>query len=1122
MRDSPAFDDETLWFPAHMSAGDSFSRPMAADGAPTGVLPEEDGIGLPRRRLSSTGSGGRKPKGPNKGGVKASSWLWFTLWGAAALGIAGYAARKEIATEMVQGWLKGQGVPSRLHIDSLSFSHATGSFVLGDANRPDVSAGRFDVQFSLNPFASGGQPSARLTTARLDQVFVHLSFKDGKLSFGSLDRLVRSLSVAPKTPGAPAKSITVNDATLVLDSDYGTLQGKGAATLRDGRLSYLDVKLPATHLEGTHGGGDFGGGDVLVRGVAGNQLQVEARLNATQAALHDGGDGVVEGAPARHIEVQNAVLDISGRVPYRDDGVLSGPVDAVIGVTAQGLRAQGYTVADADYRIHLDGRLKDAVQYDGTADVALRSGRVMGQGVDARQVSLSATGLTAHVAAGAVRLKGAVAADAGQVTQNGAGIHGARLRADRFELTADTAGSHAGFDGALTADAPHTADFDLSHTTVALNGAMDSDAASGAWAIKAQGRAASDGSYAGLHALARGRAAGDDITRLDRGLSHFSARVPGFIVSAASQGGDAADVDLHLKGPVDASLDGGLSLSLTPVDGKPVFASHAPGAFDVTLKGGPDVALDVSGLTLAANGAVAGDYVLDGQVSTAPVTGAKVSARGRFSTAGGLSATLGQPLTFTAQSADLGDTFTHLSGALSQTGDAFLHVDGSTWRVTGAFKALGLDAPNELLALRDGEGTLSAFSIAGADAIGLKAGLTGGRVSDSSPAAEERFYPLALTGTLTQDARTLTGRFVAATPKAALQGKPRPVVAIDLDNDNAAQKGQLRLHTLDMTFAPGGLQPRDLSQMGTAVMARQVSGTLSFDGGFRWDHKTTTSAGILKVDGLSFTGAIGTAEKLQGEIDFTSLSPLLSQPNQLLGIYRMDVGLPLSDLAMSLQFQGDRIAIEKASVVTPGGPVHLEPMSVAFDPKVPIAGTATFDGLDFGKVIASTGLSNSMTFEGKLSGRVPFSILGGHITFANGWMKADGPGNISIKRQAVTGVAASGSLTGDGQAGAAAEQPAFNPFQDLAYQAMEHIHYEQLDAKINSQPGGILDTAFHLKGRFTPPQQQKAQVRLVDYLNGTWTQKPLKLPSDTPVELYLDVPVNLDDILDSLSQFGGK
>jgi len=1129
MRDIPAFEDETLWFPAHMSAGDSFSRPMTADGAATGTTAgpsaDDDGIGLPRRRARGSG-GGRSPRNPKKGGVKASSWLWLTLWGAAALGIAGYAARKEIATEFVQGWLKGQGVPSRLHFDSLSLSHASGSFVLGDSKYPDVSAGHFDADFSFNPFAGGGQPSARLKSARLDQVFVHLSYKGGKLGFGTLDHLVHNLSQPSPVPGVPAKSIVVNDATIVAESDYGTITGKGGAELRDGRLSYLAVKLKPGPLDGPRGTGEFGGGDVLVRSAGdtsaqAGQLQVDAKLNASSVDLRDAG-GVVEGGATRQIHIEGATADVSGRVPYREDGVISGPVDAVVAVTARGAGAQGYTIADADYRVHFDGRIKDGAQYDGDADLTLRNGRLNGPGIDVRQAAVSAARLSLHASAGALRAKGAATVDAGQLTQGGVVVRGGRIQANRFELTADGAGGHVDFDGAVSAGDARAGDLDLGRAVTQISGKLDSDAVSGTWIVKAQGNATSSGSYGGLHGLARGRTSGDDIARLDRGLSHFQARVPGFTVSAESQGGDPADIDLRLTAPAQASLDGGLTLDVAPHGGQPLFASHAAGGFDATLKGGPQVALDVSGLTLAADGAIAGDYSLDGQFSTAPVSGAKLAAKGRFSTAGGFAATLAQPVTFTAQSADLGETFTHLSGTIGQTGRVFVHADAAGWRVDGAYTALALEAPNEQLTLKEGAGAFGAFSIAGSDSVGLKASLDSAVVSDGSPADAERFHPLRLSGTLNQDARALGGRFIAATPNALVAGKPMPVVAIDLDNDNAAQKGQLRLRTLGLTFVPGGLQPRDLSQMGTAVLAKSVSGTLSFDGGFRWDHKATSSAGILKVDGLSFAGAIGTAEKLQGEIDFTSLSPLLSQPDQLLGIYRMQVGLPLSDLAMSLQFQGDRIAIEKATVNTPGGAVRLEPMSVAFDPKVPISGAAAFDGLDFGRVIAATGLSNSMTFEGKLSGRVPFSILGGHIGFAGGWMKADGEGNISIKRQALTGVAAGGSLTGDGQASAAAVQPAYNPFQDLAYQAMEHLHYEQLDAKINSQAGGVLDTTFHLKGRFMPPKPQKAQVSLMDYLNGTWTQKPLNLPSGTPVELYLDVPVNLDDILDSLAQFGGK
>ncbi len=1116
MRESPALDDETLWFPAHMSAGDSFSRPLNADAGVTG---EDDGIGLPRRR---PGSGGGPPRKRNSkpGGVKASSWLWLTLWGAAAIGIAGYAARKEIVTELAQSWLKGQGVPARLHFDTLSLDHVTGNFVLGDPNRPDVSAGRFDAEFSLSPFASGGRPLARLNTARLDQVQVHLSYKDGKLGFGSLDRLIHNLSVAPKTPGAPPKEITLSHASVTVDSDYGALSGQGGAVLRDGRLSYLALKLKPARLEGVRGGGDFGGGDVLVRDAGGHQLQVEAKLNAAQLDLRDAGD-VVEGATAHPVDIRGVTLDLSGRVPYRDDGILSGPVDATLAVTAQRVNGHALAAGDIDTRVKLSGRVRNGAQYDGDADVSLRAGRLVAAGIDARQAGVSAAGLHLHATTGSVTANGPVEAGAEAFSQAGIKLKAVRLKAGRFDLTADASGSHATFAGTAAVAGTDAGDLDLTNTTAAVSGDVHSDAQSGDWNIKVSGDLTSGGHYGGLHALARGRAAGDDIARLDRGLDRFTLRASGFALTAEGQGNGPADIDLRLKSPARADLANGLGLTLAPLDGRPVFASHTPGGFNLTLTGGPQATLGVSGLTLSASGAAGGDYSLDGRFSTAPVTGATVTARGHFSTANGLSATLTQPLVFAAQSADLGDTFTHLSGTLAQTGDVFLRADASGWRLGGAFKALALDAANEQLALGGGEGALSAFSIAGSDAVGLKASLDSAAVRDTSPADAERFHPLSLTGTLTQDARALTGRFTAATPKARTAGKPTPVVAIALDNDNAARKGQLTLHTLGLTFTPGGLQPRDLSQMGTAVLARQVSGGLSFDGGFYWDHDRTSSSGVLKVDGLSFSGAIGTAEKLQGEIDFTSLAPLQSRPNQLLGIYHMDVGLPLSDLAMRLQFQGDRIAIETATVDTPGGPVRLEPMSVAFDPKMPITGAASFDGLDFGKVVASTGLGNSLTFEGRLSGRVPFTILGGHITFANGHMAADGPGNISIKRQALTGVAASGSLTGDGQANAAATvQPAFNPFQDLAYQAMEHLHYDQLDAKINSQPGGVLDTNFHLKGRYTPPQRQKAQVSLFDYLNGTWTQKPLKLPSDTPVELNLDVPVNLDDILDSLSQFG--
>jgi len=210
--------------------------------------------------------------------------------------------------------------------------------------------------------------------------------------------------------------------------------------------------------------------------------------------------------------------------------------------------------------------------------------------------------------------------------------------------------------------------------------------------------------------------------------------------------------------------------------------------------------------------------------------------------------------------------------------------------------------------------------------------------------------------------------------------------------------------------------------------------------------------------------------------------------------------------------------------------VVLEPMDIPLTPDAPMSGAVAFDGLDFGKIIAATDLKDSMTFKGTLSGRLPFTISAGHVTFANGHMAADGPGQISVKRQSVVAPAqTTASVTTDAPAATAAlaaanaqaaqaADPNFNPFQDLAFQALEYITYDQMDARLNSQPGGILDVNFHIKGYFDPPQKQKAKISLFDYVSGAWMKKPIKLPSKTPVELFLDVPVNLDEILNDLTQ----
>ena len=97
-----------------------------------------------------------------------------------------------------------------------------------------------------------------------------------------------------------------------------------------------------------------------------------------------------------------------------------------------------------------------------------------------------------------------------------------------------------------------------------------------------------------------------------------------------------------------------------------------------------------------------------------------------------------------------------------------------------------------------------------------------------------------------------------------------------------------------------------------------------------------------------------------------------------------------------------------------------------------------------------------------------------------------------------------------------------NAVQDFAYQAMENLSFDQLSADLNSVPGGRLQIVFHIKGRSDPPKPQQAEVGVMELLNGTALQKPIPLPSGTPIDLTLDTSLNFDELLKSYADAWSK
>ncbi|HWU50296.1 MAG TPA: YdbH domain-containing protein [Asticcacaulis sp.] len=1155
-------DDEALWFPVSMSGGDSFSRPTGIDGAP---LPDrdnggddDDGVGTPRQR-----QGGPRP--PRRGGVRASSWLWLTLWGATAASVLVYAARREIAAEIVQGWLAGQGARARVHFDVLSLKHAEGSLLVGDKDRPEFSLDRFDMDYRLTPFARGGLPLAQVTRVHLVHPVIQASLQHGQLHFGALDKLVNGMLSAPPSRAPPPQDIIVEDVVARLSTDYGLLRGRGALSLHEGRLAALNFTLPATHLSGPQGEGDLSSAQILARSVTsaqnGEQLHIQARVSGDNIRIGDAA-GAVEGGAA--VAVADASLGLDLLAPYRKSqaffDAFTGAGEARLDLHAGQVSASNADARHVDAHLTLAGAVQSGEKaggFSGAAQLNTQAESLTSGAMRAEQVRLSGDKLALKLnlqagAAPVMTLSGPVSQHIGRLTEPGLDARDARLDLGRVVLAADDKGAQADFEGRAHIGAVTSGDIGLTAVKLTLNGEARSNAATGGWRLAAQGDLDADGRYGGLSAAAQGRPERvpvtapivpgqpkpaeppkeplDAIVALDRAFERFRLAARGLSLDMAADDAAAPPmVKLRLRNGARFDLNGGGQARLDAGKTGVVYDTAGQGAFAVTL-GGPDLPqakLDVA--RLDASGA--GDWSLSAHGDVAPVVGAQFDGHGRFATTSdGLVAILSEPATFTAASAEIGDHLEHLSASLTPAKAPLLALSPQGWRSEAGFSDLSLSAPNEQAAFAGGGGTFAAYALPGADATGLKADLSAGLVSDTLTGDQKRFHPLQITGALTQDARAMTGRFFAATPNAKdADGKPLPVAQLDLVNSVTGGEGTLKIHTYGLDFAPGGLQPADLTPLTAA--ARDVSGKAVFDGGFAWDAKTVTSGGTLTLDGLNFTAGPANARTLSGKIVFTSLSPLLSDPHQRLSVANIDSGLPLTDLNLGLQFMGDHIALEEAQVMTPGGVVRLEPMDLPMDAKTAINGVVSFDGLDFGKIIAATSLADSMSFDGTLTGKLPFTITDGHVRVANGYMASDRPGRISVKRSAVTGVDATGNVTSehvDKATAAVAEanaraadaaDPNFNPFQDLAYQAMEHIAYDQIDAKVNSKDG-VLDNSFHIKGRFDPPQQQKATISLFDYLRGTWMQKPITLPSGTPVELYLEVPVNLDELLGDLAQFG--
>jgi hypothetical protein len=231
----------------------------------------------------------------------------------------------------------------------------------------------------------------------------------------------------------------------------------------------------------------------------------------------------------------------------------------------------------------------------------------------------------------------------------------------------------------------------------------------------------------------------------------------------------------------------------------------------------------------------------------------------------------------------------------------------------------------------------------------------------------------------------------------------------------------------------------------------------------------------------------------------------------------------------------DALNVRRAQVTLAAGQVSLDPTTIDLHAGSRFEGDLTVHGVDLGEVLAATSLSEQVKVQAVVDGRVPFTAGPSGVEIHEGTLSAVGGGRLSICRTAlgapasaapVSGApapaapassacpvgASASSAAGAGQVAAADGGIA----QDFAYQALENLAFDTLDARLNTLPKDRLGVIFHIKGRHDPPGRQKAIIRFADVVRGHALDRPVPLPSDTEIDLTLDTSLNFGEVIQAL------
>jgi len=974
----------------------------------------------------------------------------FALMALAASGYIVVVQREEIAREFALGWLREQGVEADFDVETLDADGFTGRMRVGGRN-PVFEADRVEVAYDLTTPWTGGPLKVGVKAIRVVRPRLRVSFDGRKFSAGALDPLISDFLKRPKTD-EPGPVVLIEDGLATIATSNGDVRIAANLALDDGKLLRLDGRLLAARLKSRDFDFATPGGTIRLRKV-GTSLDTDVRLKVSDLTTGS-------------LDLDAGSVAIAGTIPYPDPKTqaLAGPARLRLALASDRAKA-GEAVASrlaasavvSGVLAGTPANLRLAGRMNGSASiVALQAGEMKAQ-------DLRATFASNNLSAGRT-------STAFPFTSR---LNARSLTAQGYTLTAATVNAGGRFSA------------DKSNYLLTADGDARGD--SGLPAVRARRIAHAVPVVSGDPAQERAIAAA---------LQRFNAHATR--VSFRARNGD---ISLSLTGPVRLNAPSGGQGVLTP-HGPFSVLSGKPGGFNIALRGGglPDAQASVSSWSYGA-GSLDATLRLKASLNAPPARKVTIDAPGRLRMRGGRTTF---ELTGCGQASaalvDFGETdLTDVSARICPSGGPLVTAGGGSWRVLGRFENGRGEIPVWFAAATEASGQ---FDVTGRDKMDRAAiKVAAARISDTQEA--RRFNPLRAAGGANLANGVWQGSFPISTDAS------RPVGTFNLTHNVVSGVGEGRIDATNLIFAKDGLQPVEVLPL--AEVVADAEGPAAFTGTLSWGPEGVTSSGDFSTTGLNFASPAGQVTGLKTQVHFTSLTPVITAPDQTLTIDNVAAIVPLSQIAATFDLDAESLRLEAVNAVVANGRADLEPLSIALAEGRTLTGVLNLHRIDVGSLVADTSLADKIHVKAIVDGRLPFEFGPKGLRFRQGRLIAVEPGRISISRAVLSNVSTAAEEPNPMDATAPAEE--FNAVQDFAYQAMENLSFEVLEADVNSTEAGRLGVLFRIQGQHDPAVAEEARISIQEAIAGTAFKRRIPLPKGTPVNLTLDTSLNFDELI---------